>query len=184
MTNRGETIELPGGGRVELRRAGASPVEGPGKEPDDGLNVRPNETLVVSLPGVPERHFARHPLLVDKGPLRWAVHPRGDRVLLARVRGDRLHLLRLPEATLEPIALGERLPNVEQLDLVTSGELFVAISESGVYALDAEGRERWRIPGTTYDWRYVGDEDGDVWLSDTNGNLLGFDAQSGRERSS
>jgi hypothetical protein len=163
MTRRIERLELAGGGWIELR--------------EDG------EGVAAGLEGVAESRFDAHWLAADEGRLRGARHPHGDRVLLGRVRSDRLFLLRLPDAELAPIDLPERLAGAWQLAIVTSGDLFVALTESGVYAIEADGRERWHIAGTTYDWRYVGDQDGDVWLSDTNGNLIGFDAESGEERS-
>jgi len=163
MTRRIERLELAGGGWIELR------------ENDEGV--------VAGLEGAAESYFDARELIADAGRLRGALHPQGDRVLLGRVRSDQLFLLRLPGAELVPIALPGRLAGAWQLAIATSGDLFLALTESGVYAIEVEGRERWRIAGTTYDWRYVGDQDGDVWLSDTSGNLLGFDAQSGEERS-
>jgi len=162
-------IELGGHGCLEVRSAAG-------------------EVVFVSNGGE-ERRFAAHPLASGQsggsaeGELRFAIGASGDRILLGLHKGRLLHLFDVRERRFSVIETGERLRRVEEMELIASGDLFIVVTENGIAALAGDGGERWRIDQTTYGWQFVGEADGAVWLSDTNGNLIGFDCASGIEAS-
>ncbi len=156
-----ELIALPSRGRLELLA-------------DEG------EVVFITQTGQVHRYH-EHPLLREPGRLCWVLNSRVDAVLVGRRRSDRLHLFDLERCAFKAIPIGERLPRVEQLELVAVGSLFLALMESGIIALDRGGCELWRIAQTTYDWCFVGDAEGRLWFTDANGNLLAFDPATGGE---
>jgi hypothetical protein len=83
---------------------------------------------------------------------------------------------------LRRIALGERLPHAEQLDLFAVAGGFLARLEHGLVFVDESGRDRWYVDRVTFDWRFVAERDGALWLVDEGGNLLGFSSDTGLER--
>ena len=173
MAENEERIEIPGHGRLEIRNGNGEVVY----RPDGGL----------------AEQFVGHPLLTESGALRWATTPHEGRALVGRVQSELLHFFDAKQRRFRPVAVGERLARVEQLAIAHAGDLFIAVTESCVIAINAidagrragdeGGRERWRINQTTYDWSYVGRDEETVFFSDAGGNLLAFDPDSGREAS-
>lgn len=105
----------------------------------------------------------------------------GCRRLSGARDGERLRLVHDCTGEVRSIALGERVPGSEMLSLHVVEGLFLVLTECGVIALDASGRERWQIGGITWDWRLLAAAGGVIWLADTHDNVLGIDAESGRE---
>jgi hypothetical protein len=101
--------------------------------------------------------------------------------LIGWVEGDLLHHVALVPPCHTPIELMERLSGSSQLQLHAFGDRFIAITENGLLVLDGSGRECWRLDRVTYDWDWVGLVQGQIWLSDAHGNLLGFDPATGQE---
>jgi len=161
-----QRIELGGHGCLEVRSAAGD--------------------VVFVSGGGEELRFEAHPLASSEpggGTLRFAIGGTGDRVLLGLHKGRVLHLFDVRERRFSLIPTGERLPRAEEMELVAAGDLFIVVTEKGISALSGDGNERWRIDQTTYGWRFVGEEDGRVWLSDAGGNLIGFDRVTGAEAS-
>jgi hypothetical protein len=102
--------------------------------------------------------------------------------LVGLVSSDVLVLASAQDFGLRRCALGERIPNAEQLQIVPVEGAFAVIYENGIALIDDAGRERWRIDRVCFDWRFVDERDGALWLADHDGNLLGFDAATGFER--
>ncbi len=125
--------------------------------------------------------FADHPLLGEVGELRWTVGAGGSAVLLGRHKSDRLHFLDARTLQQRSVSLGERLPRVEELTLHSTRDQYIALSESGIYVVDQDGSECWRVARTTYGWRFVGESEESLFFSDVMDNLLEFDAATGRE---
>lgn len=160
-----DRIELPDVGRLEIR---------------DGDAVAA-ELVFLPLEG-PPRSLGAHPLLRrEDGPLAFAVAESGDRILAGRRRAEALHWFDASHGRLRIVPTAERLRGSEELCIEAAGDLFVALTENGVLGVDAEGRERWRIARVSYGWRFVGRSGARVFLTDADGNLLAFDAESGEE---
>jgi len=107
----------------------------------------------------------------------------GDAALI----GFRLHPL-LVHVRAEPgaprrIALGERIAHSEQLEILAVTGGFLVRFERGLLLVDEVGRDLWHVDRVTFDWRFVGERDGALWLVDEGGNLLGFGLADGFERS-
>ncbi len=139
------------------------------------LGYRAQSGEVAEYPG--------HALLRETGGLRWATSGRRGQALLGRVEGEELHQFDARTRAFRAIPIGERLRRAEQLQIVESGDLFLALSENGILAIDERGEELWRIGQVTYDWSYVGRDESGLSLCDAHGNLLVFDPQTGRESS-
>lgn len=160
--------------------------------PDHGsLEIRPaTGEVVYCAEAGRDAHFAGHALLTEPGALRWATTPHEGRALIGRVRSEFLHLFDAKRSRFRALVTGERLARVEQLTIVHCGDLFIAVTENGIIAIDAggrsddqDGRERWRINKITYNWSYVGRDEATLFFADANENLLAFDPDSGREAS-
>jgi len=103
--------------------------------------------------------------------------------LIGRVAAEALYHFDPQRVSLTPVPLVERLRRVEELGIVAVDSLFLAITENGILAVDEAGRELWRISETTYGWRFVGSQDGALWLTDVGGDLIGIDPATGEETS-
>lgn len=125
--------------------------------------------------------FGDHPLLHVAKPPVHARHVARGSVLVGHIRCDRLYYFDAVRVALGPIVMVERIPLSEELRIVCAGSLFLALTENGVLAIDLAGRERWRIDQITHGWRFVGAENGHLYLADTNDNLLTFDPATGEE---
>lgn len=154
-------LGLAGGVSLRVTRGGVLEVERPGEAPES-LPLAPDLTWPTEVAG--------------------CASGSGASALVALVRHDALFLVAAGRRGCLRVALGERIAHSEQLGLFAAGPGFVVLYEHGLVALDEAGRERWRIDRVTFDWRLVDEHDGALWLSDTHGNLLGFDAETGIER--
>jgi hypothetical protein len=79
------------------------------------------------------------------------------------------------------VPLGERLCGSETLALHFVDDVFVALFENGVIAIEPCGRERWRIGQVTYGWRLLSSDEGVLWLADAHDNVLAIDRATGEE---
>jgi len=147
------------------------------------IALTPEDVLRVERPGEPDEHVE----LGGPGDARLHITVRvatdGRSALLARVEGDRLLFVAAATPAVRWLELVERLAHATQLHIEPVARAFVVISENGLLCIDAEnGQERWRLDRVTFDWTFVAEREGAVWLSDAEGNLLGFDLTSGDER--
>jgi hypothetical protein len=156
-------IELPGHGWLALRPE------------SDELWFTSSDGEVVDYPG--------HDLLHGGTELVWSVAETGGSVLIAARRADSAYVFDARERRFRRIPTVERLPQAEELSLQTAGDLFVLLTENGVIALDAEGRECWRISQTTWGWQLIGSTASELCFSDTNGNVVTVDRTTGLEAS-
>lgn len=161
MSERDWRIELPGYGVLEARHDGSG--------------------LCFTGERGGERVLGAHPLLEGEGSLVWAIGPSRRTALFGYTRDDRLHHFDVGSVSLTPVPLVERLRRVEELSIVVTDALYLAITENGIVAIEDGGRERWRIAETTYGWRFVGAQDDTLWLTDADGNLIGIDPADGDE---
>lgn len=109
--------------------------------------------------------------------------PDGQIVLTGARDADELHLLDVAGRRMRFVPLGERLGGSETLSLHFVEGLFIALTENGIVAIEPDGRERWRIDGTTYGWRLLSFDEGVLWLSDLPGNIFPVDPWTGEEAS-
>jgi hypothetical protein len=133
----------------------------------------------------PDGHRESHRLVPEidwPTPVVGAASASGETALI----GFLLHplLVHVSSRSLNPrrIALGERLRHAEQLELFAVSEGFLARLENGLVFVDDDGRARWHVDRVTFDWRFVAERDGALWLGDEGGNLLGFSVDAGLER--
>lgn len=147
-------LEIVRGGVSVLRRPLTSEARWP--TPVIGCASAAGTTALVGL--------ARHDLLLLVSAL--AETPSGSR----------------GHAPLRRIDLGPRLAGSEEMALDRAGPGFVVVLECGVIVLDERGTERWRLDRVTVGWRVVTERDGALWLEDREGNLVGFDVETGLER--
>ncbi len=153
-------LELAGGRRLRVDRA-AGCVE-------------------LDVQGASGRRLGAAALSGD-GALHAAVSQSGESALLARRCAPQLTLVHAPSASTRLVILGDRLPRVEQLELAAVRDAFVVVFENGLVVLGERGEERWRLEQITYGWRLVDEQEGQLFVSDANGNLLGFDLETGLE---
>jgi hypothetical protein len=160
-----QRIELANGAALELRFSEA-------------------EVVLVSAAGE-QRRQAGHPLLGESrdgaGAPRTLLLEGRAAGLIGYLDADRIHFFDAEAGTLHAIPTVDRLPGTRELRLVATPTLMLVMTENGVVAIDHDGSERWRIDQVTYRWRFVGESEGVLWLSDTNDNLIGIDPATGEE---
>ena len=138
--------------------------------------------LVVEREGeAPERHMLA-PAIEPRAAVAWAASRDGRSAMIGLECGEAVVHAGADSKGVRTIVLGERIPNAWQLDVVAIADGFLVRFERGLVCVATNGRERWRSEGVTFDWRFVAERDGGVWLVDESGNLVGFDVATGVER--
>ncbi len=153
MLAKGAALRVTAAGALEIERAD-----------------RPVEHITLAQP-------SRRP-----PPIAGAASHSGAAALVACAGDDQLVWVSADAGPTRRLPLGERIPNAAQLAIFAVEGGFGVLTEHGLASIDERGHERWRVDRVTFDWRFVDERDGALWLADADGNLLGFDAAAGWER--
>ncbi len=143
--------------------------------PDGLLEIDRHAGAIVSTPLAPDASWPT--------PVVGCAARSGASALVGCVRHDAMVWVPANGSGSRRCVIGERIAHSEQLRIVALEGGFLVIHENGLVRIDEHGTELWRVDRVTVDWQLVGERDGAVWLSDHDGNLLGFDAGTGFERS-
>ncbi len=141
------------------------------------------DRLVLTDSAQPDARCAHpaHPLLERAGPLVHATSGVTGTTLVGRARAEAV--FRIDAAlSCERVPLEvERLAHSAQTALHAVAEGFLVITENGILGLDHAAATRWRIDCVSAGWRYVGESEGAMHLSDAHGNLIAVDPTTGEE---
>ncbi len=147
------------------------------------VRIEPPGRLEIDRPEAARVSFAFSTARLTRRAVAGAAARSGDAALVGCAGEAALWWVAPSVAEPRRLPLGDRIPNAAQLSIVAIAGGFAVLTEHGLAVIDEEGRERWRIDRVTFDWRFVDEREGALWLADADDNLLGFDTSTGWERS-
>ena len=145
------------------------------------VSVYGDGSLVARRTGTGEERHVLAPTIEPRTKAPCVASKDGSAAMVGLEGDDTILHLDAASPGVRRILLGERIPNAWQLEVFAIAEGFLVRYERGLVCVSTRGRERWRTEGVTFDWRFVDERDGAVWLEDESGNLVGFDVATGVE---